>query len=68
LTSQSGVLSILGVSVGGVVAVSWNSCVVLCCINEDGFDVVVVKAEQLLLIAVRKREIARVLLVFMIDY
>ncbi len=66
MTSQSGVLSILGVSVGGVVAVSWNSCVVLCCINEDDFDVV--KAEQLLLIADRNREIARVLLVFMIDY
>ncbi len=63
MTSQSGVLSILGVSVGGVVAVSWNSCVL--CINDD-FDVV--KAEQLLLIADRNREIARVLLVFMIDY
>lgn len=60
-------LSIAAGVVDGVVVVSWNSCVDRC-INGD-FDVtdddVVEKAEQLLLIADRKREIARVLLVFM---
>jgi len=76
LTSQSGVLSIFGVSVVGeavvaasvVVVVSWNR--IVRCINDD-FDVVVTtddveKAEQLLLIADRKMVIATVL-VFMMD-
>ena len=65
-------LSICDVDVDDVgVAVSWNSFVR--CINEDDFDVWmtddddVEKAEQLLLSADRNREIARVLLVFMID-
>ena len=62
-------LSICGVDVE-VVAVSWNS--VVRCINELlDFDVWmtddVEKAEQVLLSADRNREIARVLLVFMID-
>ena len=76
MTSQSGVLSIFGVSVVGVeavvaasvVVVSWNR--IVRCINDD-FDVVVTtddveKAEQLLLTADRKMVIATVL-VFMID-
>jgi len=77
LTSQSGVLSIFGVSVVGeavvaasvvVVVVSWNR--IVRCINDD-FDVVVTtddveKAEQLLLTADRKMVIATVL-VFMMD-
>ena len=76
MTSQSGVLSIFGVSVVGeavvaasvVVVVSWNR--IVRCINDD-FDVVVTtddveKAEQLLLIADRKMVIATVL-VFMMD-
>ena len=79
MTSQSGVLSIFGVSVVGeavvaasvvvvVVVVSWNR--IVRCINDD-FDVVVTtddveKAEQLLLTADRKRVIATVL-VFMMD-
>ena len=65
-------LSICDVDVDDVgVAVSWNSFVR--CINEDDFDVWmtddddVENAEQLLLSADRNREIARVLLVFMID-
>ncbi len=59
-------LSIFAGVVDGVVVVSWNSCVDRCI--DDDFDVIdddVEKAEQLLLIADRKREIARVLLVFM---
>ena len=71
MTSQSGVLSILAAGADVDVAVSWNR--VVRCINElDDFDVWmtdddVEKAEQLPISADRKREIARVLLVFMID-